>query len=84
MNRAVRTWIARRSEDDDRLYERYGRPLEADHSGEFVAISSDGGVMLGSDELAVATMAAEAFGAGKFALRRVGADAEIRWRHAGQ
>ena len=27
----------------DELYETYGKPLEADHRGEFLAISLDGG-----------------------------------------
>ena len=76
----VRAWIADRARKDDRLYERYGRPLEAEHAGEFVAISDDGRVIRGPDELALATGALGRFGAGAFALRRIGADAEIRWR----
>lgn len=31
----------------DQLYERYGKPLEAEHWGEFVAISEDGDTFLG-------------------------------------
>jgi hypothetical protein len=81
--RGIRTWIARRSEADDRLYERYGRPLEAEHRGEFVAISDSGQVIRGADELEVATKAIEQFGPGNFALRRIGAAEESRWRRPG-
>ena len=76
----IQAWLAQRATEDDRLYEQYGRDLELEHQGEFVAISSDGGMIIGSDELTVATQALEHFGPGTFALRRIGADAEIRWR----
>ena len=76
----IRTWMARRAREDDDLYERYGRELEAEHAGEFVAIGQDGRLVLGTDELAVAAEAVARFGLGAFALRRIGADAEIRWR----
>ena len=76
----VQAWMAQRAAEDDRLYEQYGRVLEPEHQGEFVAISSDGQTIIGTDELTVATQAVERFGPGTFALRRIGADAEIRWR----
>jgi hypothetical protein len=38
----------------DRLYERYGKPLERDHEGEYVAISPEGETVLGPDLLRVA------------------------------
>ena len=76
----LETWVARRAAEDDRLYERYGKPLEPDHTGEFVAIGPDGKTVLGRDELAVAEQAVQRFGAGNFALRRIGHEAEIRWR----
>ncbi len=75
-------WVSLRASEDDTLYARYARPLEAEHSGEFVAISRAGDVVLGDSELEVAHEAQVRFGAGNFALRRIGADAEIRWRHA--
>ena len=77
---SLERWIAQRSAEDDRIYERYGRDLEADHRGEFVAISSDGQLLLGADELTVAQQAIQRFGPGMFALRRISTDAEIRWR----
>lgn len=76
----LKQWITQRAHEDDRLYERYGRPLETGHTGEFVAISFAGETILGSDELTLAVQAAKHFGSGNFALRRVGYDAEIRWR----
>ena len=79
----IEAWVRQRAEQDDRLYERYGQPLEAEHKGEFVAISDYGRLILGPNELTVATRAAEQFGAGTFALRRIGADAEMRWRRCG-
>lgn len=76
----VAQWMEERARKDDRLYERHGRDLEADHDGEFVAISDDGRLIVGPDELSVSDEAARRIGAGSFALRRIGADAEIRWR----
>jgi hypothetical protein len=73
-------WALARDAQDDALYERHGRPLERDHVGEFVAISNDGRVIVGADELRLAQQAVREFGAGAFALRRIGAAAEVRWR----
>lgn len=76
----VPRWVAKRAKLDDQLYERYGKALEKEHTGEFVAIAEDGRLIIGEDELAVAKQARDRFSAGHFALRRIGADAEIRWR----
>ena len=78
----VQEWVSKRAAEDDRLYERYGQCLEPDHAGEFVAINREGRLITGTDELVVANRAVEQFGAGAFALRRIGAEAEIRWRHS--
>ena len=45
-----------------RLYERYGKPLEAEHTGKFVAITSDGRTMLGTDKDTLFRDALEALG----------------------
>jgi len=37
----------------DGLYERYGKPLEKEHHGKFVAISGDGRVIVDPDDVAV-------------------------------
>jgi hypothetical protein len=60
--------MERRAVADDRLYERYGKPSEAVHRGEYIAFSDDGRTILGVGELAVAIWAAAEFGAGTFAL----------------
>ena len=73
-------WLERRGGKDDLLYEQFGRPLEPEHDGELVAIGDDGRTILGRDEVTVARQALEQFGRGAFALRRIGARAEIRWR----
>lgn len=76
----VAQWTVERSRKDDRLYSRFGRDLESDHTGEFVAISDDGDFFLGTNEYGVAVEAVRRFGSGNFALRRIGADAEVYWR----
>ncbi|MGH2532204.1 MAG: hypothetical protein ACRDJW_07830 [Thermomicrobiales bacterium] len=73
-------WMSERARKDDRLYERYGRSLESGHVGEFVAISDDGEVILGTDHLALSNEAAARFGEGNFALRKIGAKAEWHLR----
>ena len=84
MEPAVAEWVARRAKLDDQLYARYGRPLEAEHQGGFVAISDQGAVLLGDDELTLTTQAVEQFGPGAFALRRIGHEAELRaWPFTG-
>ena len=72
--RSLDEWIAWRAREDDRLYERYGKPLEPEHVGGFVAIGPDGQIFLGADELAMTREACRRFGAGNFALRRIGYD----------
>lgn len=78
----LKAWMANRTATDERLYERYGKPLEAEHKGKFVAIGPGGQTILGTEELAVALEAEEKFGAGNFALRRIGYHYNVRWRHA--
>ncbi|MBI2886320.1 MAG: hypothetical protein HYY02_03825 [Chloroflexi bacterium] len=73
-------WVKGRAEEDERLYERYGKPLEKDHVGEYLAIGPDGEVILGHDDLEVEQKALARFGSGNFAFRRVGV--ELRWRNA--
>jgi len=75
----LQEWVRKRAAEDDGLYERFGRPLEKDHTGEFVAIGSDGKTILGADELEIARQAIDVFGSGNFALRRVGHRAIGRW-----
>lgn len=63
----------------DRLYERYGRPLEAEHWGEFVAISREGGVVLGPSVLDVMHRAKAELGRGNYVFK-VGERVVGGWR----
>lgn len=62
----------------DRLYEQYGKPLERDHWGEYVAISPDGGVLLGQDRRSLTRDAIKAFGNGSF-IFKVGPRVVTKW-----
>ena len=53
----------------DALYEKYGRPLEAEHWGEFVAIMADGRWVLGQTVAEVLDTAVAAFGPGTFVFK---------------
>ena len=48
----------------DVLYERYGKPLEAEHWGEFVALAPDGRILLGPELAEVQGNALRQFGKG--------------------
>jgi hypothetical protein len=50
----------------DEMYEKYGRPLEAEHWGEYLAVSRDGRTVLGTDDLAVGLEAKAKLGPGVF------------------
>jgi len=58
--------------DIDSLYERYGRPLEQEHYGEYVAIAQDGRVIVGKDDIEVVQKAIHEFGSGNSVLCRIG------------
>ncbi len=66
-------------EQGDRLYEQYAKPLEAEHWGEYIAISPSGQVVLGHDLTEVAQEAASILGLGIF-LFKVGEKVVGRWR----
>ena len=72
-------WMAWRSQEDERLYERFGKLLEKEHTGEVVAIGPDGRTILGQDDNQVFQKAIEEFGSGNFGLFRVGYPALERW-----
>jgi hypothetical protein len=63
----------------DRLYEEFGKPLEAEYWGKFVAISPAGRFLLGDDAHDVSVKAAETFGPGNFVFK-VGPRAVSRFR----
>ena len=63
----------------DDLYERYAKPLEAEHTGKFVAVSPQGQTILGETMGEVTRQATTAFGRGIF-LFKVRQRAVGRWR----
>jgi len=63
----------------DELYETYGKPLEAQHYGEYLAVSPDGKTILGQTLREVAEQAEATFGPGNF-LYKIGPKAVGRWR----
>jgi len=75
----LKAWLAERATQDMYLYEQFGKPLEKDHSGEYVAIGSDGRTIVGADAAEVLRQAVDAFGSGRFALKRVGHRAFGQW-----
>ena len=62
----------------DQLYELYGKPLEAEHWGEYVAISAKGQTIVGPKLLDVAQQAS-IFGSETF-LFKIGPKAIGKWR----
>ena len=55
--------------EGDRLYELYGKPLEATHWGKVVAIAPDGRTALGSTLLEAAQAGLAAFGKGGYLFK---------------
>ena len=70
-------WMERKLEEQRRLYDLYGRPLEKEHTGEFVAISLDGDIILGRREGDILKRALDTFGRDNFAMARVGHKAMV-------
>ena len=66
-------------EQAESLYEQFGRPLEEEHWGEFVAIFPDGRTALGRSALEALDKAVADFGPGSF-LFKVGDKDVGRWR----
>ncbi len=66
----------KRLEEKDRLYERYGKPFEDEHKGEYLAISNDGSTILGEWPGEVLHQAIEEFGRSNF---RVGHRVFAQW-----
>jgi hypothetical protein len=51
------------------LYEQYGKPLEAEHKGEYIVISNSGNTIVGKSLTEVVTDAIEKFGKGHFVFK---------------
>ncbi len=61
------------------LYQKYGKPLEAEHRGEYIAISSEGKWLLGTDLMEVIDEATSTFGPGNFVFK-IGEKSVWKWR----
>lgn len=64
----------------DKLYEKYGKPLEKSHKGEYIAVSFKGGTILGQDLYDVVKKAVDAFGPANSFIFKVGDIAVWKWR----
>jgi hypothetical protein len=62
----------------DALYEQYGKPLEVEHWGEYVAIAQDGRTVLAPTALEAADRAEKTLGLGVF-LFKVGEKVVFKW-----
>ena len=65
-------------EEADALYEQYGKPLEPEHTGEYVAISPDGKSVVGKDLDDVLDRAEDQLGVGHFVFK-VGGPSVYKW-----
>ena len=63
----------------EKLYEQYGKPLEQEHWGEYVAIFPDGRTLVGSDLMAVSDQVLDRLGRGSFVFK-VGEKSVGNWR----
>ncbi len=80
----LQEWLQNRAERDQYLYDRYGKPLESVHAGEFVAIGPDGQTLVGATAAEVLRQAIDAFGSGNFAFKRIGQRAFGTWLAASE
>jgi hypothetical protein len=78
-NEALQETQAELLERAQRLYEQFGKPLEAEHLGQFVAIAPDGRTLVGESAGKVGREAKDAFGAGNFVFR-LGSRVVGKWR----
>lgn len=68
-----------RTREAEALYDQFGKPLEEQHTGQYVAITPEGKTLLGATVLEVMQQARAAFGPGSFVFK-VGARAVGKWR----
>ena len=75
----MKGWLTQRANDKKRLYEQYGKALELEHTGDYVAIGTDGQTILGRRAGEVLQKAVDAFGERNFGLFRVDHRAFAQW-----
>ena len=63
----------------DKLYKKYGKPLEKEHWGKLLAVSQGGKTILGTDLLELAQKASKILGPGNF-IFKIGDIAVGKWR----
>ncbi len=80
MEKEFQDELKRRALNDDILYEKFAKHLEAQHNGEFVAISLEGVVMVSHDDIELLQRALKEFRSGNFAFRRIGYPTMGKWR----
>ncbi len=68
------------SQQAEDLYERYGKPLEAKHHGEFIAISTQGKVVLAPTLQQVLDESLKQLGPGSFVFRLTADRCAMKWR----
>ena len=66
-------------DEADRLYDQYGKPLEAEHWGEYVAITPDGRTVLAPTLLEAVQQAASVLGSDNHVFK-VGERIVGKWR----
>ena len=66
-------------EQSEKLYNQYGKPLEQDHWGEYVAVFPGGRTLVGNDLMVVTDQALDQFGQGSFVFK-IGDKAIGKWR----
>ena len=66
-------------EEMDAIYDRFVKPLEAEHLGEFVAVSRDGRTLLGPNSRDLTRRAKGAFGPSNY-IFRIGPRVVGKWR----
>lgn len=69
----------RRKQQAESLYEQYARPLEREHTGEFVAVSPGGKIVMGVDLRKLVSKAKASLGSGNFVFK-IGDRAIGKWR----
>lgn len=62
----------------DKLYQKYGKPLEGKHWGEYIAVSKDGRTVLGNNLIKVMKKSLADFGPGSHVFK-VGERAVFKW-----
>jgi hypothetical protein len=71
--------MAQKLAESDALYDRYVKPLEAEHMGEYAAVSATGKTVLASELMDVVDQAVDELGP-ESSVFRVGERAVGRWR----